>query len=116
MAATKIKTNHPFTVLQLNELNKQLAKISNNEVVALRSVKFNSKKNIIDIEVKKSAYILDVFLSFTDISDPERPIFNMYKIDAKGNIDYTPKQTLEFNSLVDRITFFNELQPIEFYY
>ncbi len=113
--ATPIKTNHAFTKAQLKALNSELSKISENEIIALKGVQIKGKKNIIDINILSSNYSLDVFLSFTDISLPEFPKFEMYKIDSKGNVDYQPKKSMEFNSLADRISFFNELQPIKFY-
>lgn len=113
--ATQIKTNHAFTKAQLIALNSELSKISENEIVALKGVKITGKKNFIDINILSSNYSLDVFLSFIDISTPDFPIFEMYKIDSAGKIDYHPKKNMEFNSFADRISFFNELQPIKFY-
>lgn len=117
MATTrKIKTNHVFTKRQLQSLNEELLKVSNSEVIALRGVNIEPKKDFADIEILKSPYVLDVFLSFLDISNPDFPKFNLIKINEAGEIDYEPKKTMQFNSLADRITFFNELEPINFYY
>ena len=60
--------------------------------------------------------MLDVFLSFIDISVPDYPIFNTYGIAADGTADYEAKRNLEFNSLADRVSFFNQLQPVKFSY
>jgi hypothetical protein len=110
----KIKTNHTFTKAQLISLNKELQKISNNEIVALKGTKFSPKKNYIDIDILKTPFLLDVFLSFVDVSDGTSPKFEMYKIDAAGVVDYEPKKNMIFNSFADRISFFNQLEKIEF--
>lgn len=116
MATQKIKTSHAFTKPQLISLNKELEKISNAKIIALRGVKIQAKENYSDIQIYNTPYSLDVFLSFTDMSVPEYPKFNTYKIESNGNIDYDAKANMKFNSLSDRITFFNTLQPIQFHY
>jgi hypothetical protein len=114
--ATKIKSNHPFSVIQLSVLNKELKKISNFEVVSLKGISISGKKNFADINVLKSPYSLDVFLAFTDVSIAERPKYNTIKIGINGDVDYDTKRNLEFNNLADRVSFFNSLEPIEFNY
>jgi hypothetical protein len=114
--ATKIKTNHPFTIAQLKTLNTELAKISNTQVIALRGVSIEAKTNFADIKILHSPYLNDVFLSFTDMSVPEYPKFNLYKIGPGGSIDFEPRKNLEFNNFADRISFFNGLQPVDFHY
>jgi len=109
-----IKTNHAFTLQQLAVLNQELKKISTDKIVALRGSKIQAKENYIDIEVLHTPYMLDVFLSFVDISDAQYPKFMMYKIDSKGNIDYEPRKNMNFENLSDRVHFFNTLQPIKF--
>lgn len=111
----KIKTNHPFTVAQLKKLNEELEKISNTQI-GLKGVQIPGKKNFHDIKITHSPYMLDVFLSFTDLTVPEYPKFKTFGIKTNGEIDYQVKQTLEFDSLADRVSFFNTLQPIEFTY
>jgi predicted transport protein len=110
--ATTIKSSHPFTIPQLKKLNEELSKISNTQIVALKGIP--GKTNFIDIEILQSPFMIDVFLSFIDVSEPEHPKFKMYKIDAKGNVDYETKKNMEFNSLSDRVSFFNQLTPIKF--
>lgn len=109
-----LKSNHAFTKQQLEILNQELQKISTDKIVALRSPKVQAKENYIDIEVLHTPYMLDVFLSFVDITDAEYPKFMMYKIDSKGSIDYEPRKNMNFETLSDRIHFFNTLQPIKF--
>lgn len=111
----KIKSNHPFTIMQLHTLNKELKKISNTQIVSLKAVVIKGNPNYSDIQILKSAYTLDVFLSFTDVSIPEEPKFNTYKIDASGKIDYEPKRNMNFKNISDRVSFFNTLEPIKFY-
>lgn len=116
MEAKKIKTNHAFTKMQLTALNKELKKISNTQVIALKGVDIQGKNNISDIKILHTPFLNDVFLSFTDMSVPEFPKFNTYQILVDGSINYEPKKTMDFNSLADRVTFFSSLQPVEFHY
>jgi hypothetical protein len=109
----KIKTNHPFTVKQLKTLNSELKKISTVQI-SLKGIAIPSKINYADIQILKSPFLLDVFLSFIDVTIPEQPKFNTYKIDTLGKIDYEVKKNMHFHSLADRVSFFNQLEPIEF--
>lgn len=114
--ATKIKTNHAFTKKQLESLNVELKKISNVQIQALRGIEIPSLDNFADIEILKSNFLLDVFLKFLDVSNPDYPKSFLYQIDTKGFVNKHAKQTLEFNNFQDRITFFSDLEPIEFNY
>lgn len=112
----KIKSNHPFSTKQLYSLNQELQKISETQIISLRGITIPAKKNYSDIKILKSPYYLSVFLSFIDISDSTNPKFKMYSISIDGTVDYEVKQNMTFNNLSDRITFFNELEKIEFNY
>lgn len=114
--AKKIKTNHAFTKKQLEALNKELQKISPNQIKGLKGVNIKAKKDFTEIKVLKSAYLLDVFLSFLDITDADYPKYRMYKISSSGEVNYEAKKSLEFNNFSDRISFFNELEEIKFHY
>lgn len=118
MAQVKIKSNHPFTKRQLESLNKELSKISSVEIQALRGFTDlpTQNKNITDIKILHSPFMLAVFLDFTDYSVPDHPQYETYKIDADGSIDYNIKRSMKFNSLADRVSFFNQLTPIQFNY
>ena len=119
MATKKIKSDHPFTKKQLAALNKEVQKLTDVEITGMKGVKRSlpeTSGNYTDIKVLHSPYILDVFLEFTDISDPDYPKFETYKIDANGEVDYFVKRNMEFDSLSDRVAFFNELMPVKFYY
>ena len=113
---TKIKTNHAFTKKQLEALNKELKTISKIQVVALRGIEIPSKPQFSDINILKSAYTLDVFLTFIDLSNINYQEFKTYKISSSGAVDYEPKRKMEFKTLQDRVNFFTELYPIEFNY
>lgn len=112
----KIKTNHPFTVKQLKSLNDELKKISNTQIISTRGLNIPGTNFIQDIKILRSSYLLDVFLTFTDMSVPEYPKFEAYGIDCKGTVNKSVKQTMKFETLSDRVHFFNNLQPIEFTY
>lgn len=113
----KIKTNHPFSRKQLETLNEELQKISNVEIVALRGPGIPGKSNdFTDIKITHSPYLLDIFLSYMDISNPDRPKSYMIKIDTSGNVDRNVRQTMSFNTLADRVSFFNSLLPVELTY
>lgn len=112
----KIKTNHPFTIPQLKTLNAELSKISDTQILGLKGINIAGKKDIFDIKILHSPYLSDVFLSFTDLTVPDYPKFQTYGIKANGTIDYEVKRNLEFNTLADRVSFFNTLQPIQFSY
>jgi hypothetical protein len=108
-----LKTNHPFSLKQVKSLNEELQKISNT-TIGLKGIKIPGKNNIQDIEISRSSYVLDVFLTFTDMSVPEYPKFECYGIATSGKVNKAIKQTMEFQNLSDRVHFFNNLQPIEF--
>lgn len=112
----KIKTNHPFTVAQLKKLNEELSLISDTQIIGLKGVSIPGKKNFDDIRILHSPYLLDIFLSFSDLSDPERPKFETFGIKANGAIDKKIRQTMEFETLSDRVHFFNTLQLVNFTY
>ena len=113
----KVKTNHPFSKKQLLKLNEELKKISNVQVVALRGASIPGKNNdYIDIKVLHSPFMLDVFLSYMDISIPERPRSVIIKIDTAGTVDHQARANMSFNTLADRVTFFNSLVPVELNY
>ena len=113
----KVKTNHPFTKKQLMKLNEELLKISTVQVVALRGAAIPGKNNdYTDIRVMHSPFMLDVFLSYMDISIPDRPRSVMLKIDTTGKVDFHARQNMSFNSLADRVSFFNSLIPVELNY
>lgn len=114
MATMITKTDHPFTRAQLTTLNNELKKISPAQV-ALSGTTLPGKGNFIDIEVKHSPFMLDVFLHFTDITDPERPKSYVYGISPAGVLDKEVRATLDFKTLADRVSFFNSLEPINFY-
>ena len=114
----KVKTNHPFSKKQLLKLNEELKKISGVQVVALRGASSIPGKNndYTDIRVLHSPFMLDVFLSYMDLSLPDRPRSYMIKIDTAGNVDREVRGNMAFNSLADRVTFFNSLVPVELNY
>lgn len=113
----KVKTNHPFSKKQLLKLNEELKKISSVQVVALRGAAIPGKNNdYTDIMVLHSPFMLDVFLSYMDVSIPDRPRSFMLKIDTAGNVDSEVRQNMAFNSLADRVTFFNSLVSVELNY
>lgn len=113
----KVKTNHPFSKKQLLKLNEELKKISVVQVVALRGASIPGKNNdYTDIRILHSPYLLDVFLSYMDLSIPDRPKSYMIKIDTAGNVDTEVRQNMTFNTLADRVTFFNSLVPVELNY
>lgn len=113
----KVKTNHPFSKKQLLKLNEELKKISSVQVVALRGAAIPGKNNdYTDIKVLHSPFMLDIFLSYMDVSIPDRPSSFMLKIDTAGNVDSEVRQNMAFNSLADRVTFFNSLVPVELNY
>lgn len=113
----KVKTNHPFSKSQLSKLNEELKKISNVEIAALRGVAIPGKNNnYTDIKILHSPYLLDVFLSYMDITDPDRPKSFMLKIDTTGKVDNEVRQTMTFDTLADRVSFFNSLVPVELQY
>lgn len=110
----KVETNHPFSKTQLLKLNEELKKISNIQVVALRGEGIPGKNNnYTDIRVLHSPFMLDVFLSYMDLSNPDQPKSFMLKIDTKGKVDHQARSSMSFNSLADRVTFFNSLVPVE---
>jgi hypothetical protein len=109
----KVTSNHPFTKPQLTALNKELKKISP-AVVAMSGKGFPSLPNYSDITIEHSPYMLDVFLSFYDITNPDYPKSHTYKIDAFGKVDYNPKLNMKFDGLNERLQFFGSLQKIEF--
>ncbi len=113
----KVKTNHPFSKKQLLKLNEELKKISIVQVVALRGAAIpGENSDYTDIKVLHSPFMLDVFLSYMDVSIPDRPRSFMLKIDTAGNLDSQVRQNMVFNSLADRVTFFNSLVPVELNY
>jgi len=112
----KIKTDHPYTIAQLKSLDNELSKISESQIIELGGIKIEGKINYIEIKILHSPFMLDVFLSFVDISVPDYPIFNTYGIAIDGTVDYEVKRNLEFNSLADRVSFFSQLQPVKFSY
>lgn len=112
----KVKTNHPFSRPQLLKLNEELKKISNVEIAALRGSIPGKNNNYTDIKVLHSPYLLDVFLSFLDITVPDRPKSFMMKIDTAGKVDHQVRQTMTFETLSDRVSFFNSLIPVELKY
>lgn len=112
----KIKSNHPFTKAQLVTLNKELNKISKATVVpAMRGTTLPAlNDNFLDIQVLHTAYGLEIYLSFIDVTNSDYPKSNLYQIDAKGNLDKDIRKTLEFDSLADRVNYFSNLEPINF--
>lgn len=113
----KVKTNHPFSRPQLIKLNEELKKISKVEIAALRGAAIPGKNNnYTDIKVLHSPYLLDVFLSYMDITHPDRPKSYMMKIDTTGKVDYQVRQSMTFETLSDRVSFFNSLVPVELNY
>ncbi|TYB78348.1 hypothetical protein [Bizionia myxarmorum] len=114
MKTKQLKSDHPFTAFQLKALNAELQKISNLQIVALRGVSKSQISNYTDIEIKHSPYLLDVFLSFIDISVPDQPKSFLYKIATDGKVDYNARSSMSFNSLSDRVSFFNLLTPVNF--
>lgn len=111
----QLKSDHPFTAKQLTALNKELEKLTDVEIIPMRGTDIpQTKPDIIDIEIKHSPYIADVFLEFTDITNPEHPKYETYKIGADGKVDYFVKRNMKFNSLPDKVSFFNSLMPIKF--
>lgn len=113
----KVKTNHPFSKKQLLKLNVELKKISEVQIVALRGPQIPGKNNnYTDIEILHSPFGLDVFLSYMDITNPDRPKSYLIKIDTTGAVDYEARKNMDFNSLADRVTFFNSLTPVELNY
>ena len=110
----KVKTDHPFSKLQLQKLNQEIKKISNVEVVSLRGPSIPGKNgNFTDIQILHSPFLLDIFLSYMDISLPDRPRSVMIKIDTSGNVDSDARGKMTFNSLADRVSFFSSLIPVE---
>lgn len=112
--ANNIKTNHPFTKKQLEVLNSELKRISDNKISVLRGFKFSAKENYTDIEISHSPFNLDVFLSFMDITLGDNPKSEFYAISPSGKIDKNIRQNLEFENLSDRVHFFNNLIPVKF--
>ena len=113
----KVKTNHPFSRKQLLKLNEELKKVSEVEVVGLRGPRIPGKNDdYADIQILHSPFMLDVFLSYMDISNPDRPKSFMLKIDTAGNVDREVRQNMTFNTLADRVSFFNALSPVELKY
>ncbi len=113
----KVKSNHPFSKVQLQKLNEELKKVADVEVVALRGPAIPGKNNnFTDIQVLHSPYMLDVFLSYMDLSIPDRPKSFMLKIDTAGKIDHDVRSKMSFNSLADRVSFFNSLVAVELKY
>lgn len=113
----KVKTNHPFSKIQLRKLNEELKKISNVEVVALRGVSIPGKNNnFTDIKITHSPFMLDIFLSYMDLTNPDKPKSFMLKIDTAGKVDYEVRKNMIFNNLGDRVSFFNSLTPVELKY
>lgn len=110
-----VKTNHPFTKAQLQSLNKELQKISTVKVVpAMRGKKLPALNNYADIQVKHSPFSLDVYLSFMDFSTPDYPKSQLYQIDAKGNVNKNIRSEMNFDTLSDRVSYFGNLEPIDF--
>lgn len=113
----KVKTNHPFSKKQLLKLNEELRKISVVQIVALRGASIPGKNNdYTDIKILHSPYLLDIFLSYMDLSIPDQPKSYMIKIDTAGNTDTEVRQNMVFNTLADRVTFFNSLVPVQLNY
>ncbi len=113
----KVKSNHPFSKKQLLKLNEELKKISVVQVIALRGAALPGKNNdYTDIRILHSPYMLDVFLSYMDLSIPDRPRSYMIKIDTAGNVDTEVRQNMTFNTLADRVTFFKSLVPVKLNY
>lgn len=109
----KIQTNHPFTKAQLNELQKQLNIISDIEITATNLKGLPGKNGYFDIQILSSPYTTDVFLSFWE-KEFNGPKNYMYSINTQGQLNQKPKSSLEFQTLADRVHFFNTLEPINF--
>ena len=112
----RIKTNHNFTKSQLKALNNELTKVSNTEIVGMQGVSIPAKNNFDDVDVKRSPYTSDVFLSFIDISVPDSPKSHVYSVSKLGIVDKDCRRTLQFKTFSDRVHFFNTLESIEFTY
>lgn len=107
-----LKANHQFTKAQLESLNRELKKISGDQVKGLKGVKIEPRSNYWDIKIRRSNYVNDVFLSFTDVSNPEHTKSYTYGIDVYGNVDKDVRKNMEFETLADRVSFFANLENI----
>jgi hypothetical protein len=113
----KIKANHPFTSKQLKRLNEELKKISDLQVVGMKGTKLPSgKKYYADIEVKSTPFSLDIYLSFTNLTESNYPKSELWQIDSKGILNKNIRAEMEFDTLADRISFFANLESIDFKY
>lgn len=93
--------------------------INNFQKKAVQSI-FQKNIGLNGVEAKNNNFIdvayyiatdKQLYVSFTDVSNKSEPLFNYYRIDKKGNIDKDFKATA-FNSVIDRINFFNSLTKI----
>ena len=112
----RIRTNHNFTKSQLKALNNELKEVSNTEIVGMKGISIPAKNNFSDVDVKRSPYTSDVFLSYIDISIPDSPKSYIYSISKLGLVNKDCRRTLEFKTFADRVHFFNTLESIEFTY
>lgn len=103
-----MKTN-TFTNKQLKQLKDELKKVSSPGLKRAA----HTRADYIEVEVKRSPYTVDAFLSFLDITDPDYPRYKLYKIDENGNIDYDARANMDFTTLADRVNFFNTLTPVK---
>jgi hypothetical protein len=113
MAKNRFKTDHPFTKNQLVSLQRELSKVSTAIIETTQLQGFPAKAGYFDIEVLHSPYSNTVFLSYWE-NVQNRPKSFVVAIESDGSVDHTPRSTYEFETLSDRVHFFNTLFQIEF--
>ncbi|MEA5111645.1 hypothetical protein SDC9_17717 [bioreactor metagenome] len=104
-----MRANHPITQQQLEVAVMLLNKLKN--IIGQRKMDDVLYRNI---KVLGSDYTTDIFINFEKVvlKDGADPHDIYWKISETGQLDDDALHTMEFNTMADKVHFFNELFEI----